>query len=179
MPGGAFAWIVGITWLAVPFGFYFAWRLLASGHPPERPVRAAGVALVVLVALYLAPRPVLGLVDRIVPLPFPPVLILVWVIAAAAAAAAWAQWPLLARTLCAYGILSRLPVTIVMFLAMSGNWGTHYDYVGMPAPFQMPFWPRFLWLAFFPQLIFWVAFTIVAGVTSGTLAAVVWRRSDA
>jgi hypothetical protein len=43
----------------------------------------------------------------------------------------------------------------------------------------MPFWPRFLWLAFFPQLIFWVAFTIVAGVTSGTLAAVVWRRSDA
>jgi hypothetical protein len=179
VPGGAFAWIVGITWLAVPFGVYFAWRLLASGHPPERPVRAAGVALVVLVALYLAPRPVLGLVDRIVPLPFPPVLILVWAIAAAAAAAAWAQWPVLARTLCAYGILSRLPVTIVMFLAMSGNWGTHYDYVGMPAPFQMPFWPRFLWLAFFPQLIFWVAFTIVAGVASGTVTAVVWRRSDA
>jgi hypothetical protein len=70
----------------------------------------------------------------------------------------------------AYGLAARIPVVVVMFLAMLGNWGTHYDYVGMPAPFQMPFWPGFFWLAFFPQLIFWVSFTIVLGVLSGSIA---------
>jgi hypothetical protein len=40
----------------------------------------------------------------------------------------------------------------------------------MPAPFQMPFWPGFFWLAFFPQLIFWVSYTIVLGVLSGSIA---------
>jgi hypothetical protein len=177
-PEGAFSWIVGITWLALPFGVYFAWKLLASGHPPERPVRAAVAALVVLVAFYVAPRPLVGLVQRLVEIRFPPVLVLVWALAAAAAAAAWVQWPALARLLFAYGMLSRLPVAVVMFLAMSGNWGTHYDYVGMPQQFQMPFWPRFLWLAFFPQLVFWVAFAIVAGMASGTVTAAVRRRSN-
>jgi len=178
VPEGALSWIVGITWLALPFGVYFAWRLLASGRPPQQPVRAAAVALVVFLAFYVAPRPVIGLVQRLFPIPFPPVLLLVWALGAATAAAAWVQWPALARTLLAYGVLSRVPVAIVMFLAMSGNWGTHYDYVGMPQPFQMPFWPRFLWLAFFPQLVFWVAFTIVAGTASGTVTAVVRRRSN-
>jgi hypothetical protein len=88
-------------------------------------------------------------------------------------------WPSLARVLLVYGLLSRIPVVVVMFLAMAGDWGTHYDYVGMPAPFQMPFWPRFLWLAFFPQLVFWVGFTIVLGTLAGTLAlALVGRRRD-
>jgi hypothetical protein len=178
VPEGAVSWIVGITWLALPFGVYFARRLVASGQAPARPVRAAVLALVVLVALYVAPRLVLGLVQRLVHLPFPPVLILVWALGAAAAAAAWVLWPALARTLLVYGILSRLPVAIVMFLAMRGNWGTHYDYVGMPEPFQMAFWPRFLWLAFFPQLVFWVAFTIVAGMLAGTVTAALRRKSD-
>ena len=60
-------------------------------------------------------------------------------------------------------------------LAMAGNWGTHYDYVGAPAQFQMPLWPRFFWLGFFPQLIFWVSFTVVFGVLSGSIAFAVRR----
>ena len=61
-------------------------------------------------------------------------------------------------------------MVLVMFFAMWGNWGTHYDYVGMPPQFQMSLWPKFFWLAFFPQLIFWVGFTIVMGSLTGSFA---------
>jgi hypothetical protein len=51
----------------------------------------------------------------------------------------------------------------VMLLAMAGHWGTHYDYYGLPALSEMPLVPRFLWLAFFPQLIFWVGHAVILG----------------
>jgi hypothetical protein len=70
----------------------------------------------------------------------------------------------------AYGLAARIPVVIVMFFAMRPDWGTHYDFVGMPEQFQMPLWPRFFWLAFFPQLVFWVAFTILMGSLTGSIA---------
>jgi hypothetical protein len=178
VPESAVSWIVGITWLALPFGAYFAFRLVHSGHAPTRPIRAALLALAVLVALYVLPSLAPGLARRLVHVRFPHVLLLIWAIGALAAALAWAIWPALARTLLVYGLLSRLAVVVVMFLAMRGGWGTHYDYVDMPAPFQMPFWPRFLWLALFPQLVFWVAFTIVAGMLAGTVTAAL-RRSPA
>jgi hypothetical protein len=121
----------------------------------------------------------LRLVLPLVPLPFPPILVLVWTAMALGAVVAARAWPSLARVLLVYGLLARIPVVVVMFLAMAGDWGTHYDYVGMPPPFQMPFWPRFLWLALFPQLVFWVGFTIVLGTLAGTLAlALVGRRRD-
>ena len=75
------------------------------------------------------------------------------------------------RTLLAYGLAARIPVAGIMFLAMMGRWGTHYDYVGMPPEFQMSLWRGFLWLALFPQLVFWVLFTLVLGTLSGSLFA--------
>ena len=36
-------------------------------------------------------------------------------------------WPALGRVLVAYGLAARIPVIIVMLVAMLGNWGTHYD----------------------------------------------------
>jgi hypothetical protein len=101
---------------------------------------------------------------------FPLVLLYVWAVMAVGAAVQFLAWPELARVMSAYGLAARIPVVVVMFLAMLGNWGTHYDYVGMPAPFQMPFWPGFFWLAFFPQLVFWVSYSIVLGVLSGSIA---------
>ncbi len=164
-------WVVGITWLAIPFGAYFGLKVARAGEGPLRPWRglawpAAGVA-VLLAGGRLAWR---------VPLPFPPILIGIWLVMVAAAAVAWTGWPALGRTLLAYGLASRLPVVVVMFLAMRGNWGTHYDYVGMPPQFQMAFWPRYLWLAFFPQLVFWVGFTILIGAMAGSLAVVLLMR---
>ena len=96
VPSGM-SWLVGITWLAVPFGAWFAWRLQAAGDAPPSAVHALG----------------------------------------------------------------------------------HAVYVGMPAPFQLPFWPRFLWLALFPQLVFWVGFTILAGSFAGSLVALAARRRAA
>jgi hypothetical protein len=91
--------------------------------------------------------------------------------AAGAALQAWGSRPLF-LTLLLYGLLSRAFVALVMLLAMVGSWGTHYDYFGMPAEFQMPLVPRFLWLALFPQLIFWVAFTVILGsIAAGAWAA--------
>ncbi len=44
-------------------------------------------------------------------------------------------WPALGRTLLASGLAARIPVASPMFVAMLGNWGTHYD--ARPSPPQM------------------------------------------
>ena len=36
-------------------------------------------------------------------------------------------WPALGRTLLASGLAARIPVALLMLVAMLGNWGTHYD----------------------------------------------------
>ena len=49
VPVGAVSWVVGITWLALPFGAYLAWRLGRAGQAPARPSRALLVALAAVV----------------------------------------------------------------------------------------------------------------------------------
>ena len=165
------SWLFGITWLAIPFGAYFGLRLTRAGEGPLRPWRALAWPAAGLVVLL-----VVGRLAWRLPVPFPPILVAVWSVMAIAAALGWIGWPALGRTLLAYGLASRLPVVVVMFLAMRGNWGTHYDYVGVPFALQLTFWPRFLWLAFFPQLVFWVGFTILIGTLAGGLAVVLLMR---
>jgi len=165
------SWLFGITWLAAPFGAYFAIRLARAGEGTLRPWRTLGWSAAGLVLVLAGLR----LVWRL-PIPFPPILIMVWLVMIAGAALAWAAWPALGRTLLFYGLASRLPVVVLMFLAMRGNWGTHYDYVGVPFALALPFWPRFWWLAFFPQLVFWVGFTVLLGSVAGSLAIVLFMR---
>jgi hypothetical protein len=62
-----------------------------------------------------------------------------------------------------------------MFLAFRGNWGTHYDALPPDVALDYGFWAKFLWFGFFPQLVFWVAFTLLFGALFGTVAAVVVR----
>jgi hypothetical protein len=169
-------WIIGITWLALPFGTYFALKLAAAGQGPANAGKAvsyavAGLILILLFRFFLIQR----LAVR-----FPQILIFIWLAMAVAALLQIFGWPALFKTLLAYGLAARVPVVIVMFFAMRGDWGTHYDFVGMPEQFQMPLWPRFFWLAFFPQLVFWVGFTILLGALSGTIAiALFGKRSPA
>jgi hypothetical protein len=40
----------------------------------------------------------------------------------------------------------------------------------------MGFVAGYLWLAFFPQLVFWVAFTVVLGFLGGTVATLLIGR---
>ena len=140
------------------------------GDRPGAPSRAILLALVAVFVLYAGAR-LSGLLLR------PPALLpLVWSFAVAAAAIAWRAWPALGRTLVAYGLLSRLPVAVVMFLAMRGHWGTHYDYADIPQVAQLPLATAYVFLALIPQLVFWVAFTVVAGVLAGSLTAAVPLR---
>lgn len=169
-PSGV-SWIVGITWLPLPFGIYFAYELAQEGFGPRSPWQALGVALAGIVLGYGGLR-----LARLAPLGFPEVLLLFWLALAVAGALQWWGWPELTKLLLVYGFAARVPVVVVMFLAMLGDWGTHYDYVGAPARLQeLAFWPRFLWLAFFPQLVFWVGFTLVLGALAGALTALALR----
>ena len=85
VPTGAVSWLVGITWLVLPFGAWLAWRLLRSGEGPPSTGRAVLVQ-------------------------------------------------------------------------------------------ELPFWTAYLALAFIPQLVFWVAFTIVVGMLAGTLVVTLGAR---
>ena len=172
VPSGV-SWVIGITWLAVPFGIYFAFKLVSAGDGPPKVGKAlaiAGAGLLMLVGLQF----LFGLLRNV---PFPQVLIFVWLWMAVGAVIQWFGWPALFRILLAYGFTARIPVAVIMLLAMIGDWGTHYDYLGKP---QMPLLSKYLWLAFFPQLVFWVGFTIIAGSIAGTVtAAIILRRGRA
>jgi hypothetical protein len=176
IPSGM-SWLIGITWLAVPFGAYFGFRLVATGRGPDSILKAvicavAGAGILLAGTFQVIPTPKVG---------FPRELIFIWSVMVVAAIIQLPGWPRLFKVLLVYGLASRIPVAIIMLLAMRGNWGTHYDYVGMPPEFQLPLLPKYLWLALFPQLVFWVGFTIVIGSLSGVITAGiirVWSRES-
>ncbi|MGH9463962.1 MAG: hypothetical protein ACRD1X_22395 [Vicinamibacteria bacterium] len=168
--GGAGA-IVGITWLAPVFGVYFALHLARNGRSPSSWGRALGL-------------PALGTVVLIAGTPVQAVflehsffagLVYIWVLGLLAGSVQFFGWPQLFKTLLAYGLAARLPVILIMALAIQGAWGTHYD--ARPAGFpEMGWQAAFIWLGFFPQLLFWVPFTIVIGAFFGTPAALLFHR---
>ncbi len=170
-PSGV-SWLIGITWLGFPFGIYFAYRLLRAGKGPGSFTKASLLALGGLLIMLTLETPAL----RLFRLGFPQILILIWLTMVVAAALQYFGWSELFRTLLLYGLAARIPVAIIMLLAMAGNWGTHYDYVGTPFRSSMGFLAGYLWLAFFPQLVFWVSFTIVIGSLGGPVAILLVRQ---
>jgi hypothetical protein len=87
-------------------------------------------------------------------------------------------WPALGNTLLAYGFAARIPVVIVMYLAMRGNggqgWGTHYDAVA-PTLAQASFARRFFFEAILPQMTLWIAWTVVVGSILGIIVVSIVR----
>ena len=161
--GGGFA-LVGITWLAPVFGIYFSLKLAAQGHGPKSPTLAVqcavlGIIFVIVVALGSVRVPISN--------PYLQAALFLWAPVAAAAAFQFFAWPALAKALFAYAFAARMPVAILMFFAMLGNWGTHYDAVpeGFPEA-GLAF--EYLWLGLLPQMVFWVGFTVLAGVLFGS-----------
>ena len=51
-------------------------------------------------------------------------------------------WPALFKVLVAYGYAARIPVAIVMFFALHGHWGTHYDVLPPNTPGSTSFFGR-------------------------------------
>ena len=166
-PGGLWA-IVGIIWLAPIFGIYFAMKLLACAQGPKSYGRALGFALLGVAAVVGFSFAGARLLH---PYAFRERLLFAWGVFVLAAILTLPGWPALFRTLLAYSYAARAPVAVVMFFAFWRKWGTHYDAIPPDLPHGLGLLTKYLWLGFFPQLTFWVAFTILVGMLFGSLAA--------
>lgn len=165
--GGA---IVGIVWLVPVFGIYFALKLSGRAVGPSSAAKSIGFTVLGLIVL------VIGCAVAFNPSAhFPGRHVLGYLLMAGGAALVFPGWPALCRALVAYAYAARIPVALVMFFAMRGGWGTHYD--ALPPQYAGPvgFWQQYLRMAVLPQLIFWASFTIVVGALFGTVVAAIAR----
>jgi hypothetical protein len=168
--------LVGIAWLVPVFGLYFGVKLARAGQGPRGAWRAAGLALLAVLVVVGSGFVAGGLLK----LPQLAMLLLFAVVSFVAVAIAQRGWPALGRVLVGYGLAARVPVTIVMLVAMLGSWGTHYD-VSPPDWPEVGQWNVFAkWLAIgvLPQLTVWIAYTVVIGILFGAIAAALVGRRD-
>jgi hypothetical protein len=86
-------------------------------------------------------------------------------------------WRELFKVLVAYAYAARIPVAIVMYFAMRGNWGTHYDAVPSTFPANVSFWTKYIELGILPQFVLWVAFTILFASLAGIIAVALRGRA--
>jgi len=163
LPGGGLS-PLGITWLAPLMGVYFGWRLGRAGVPAPHPIVTVGVPVLAasggaLVAL---------LAGRLFKTSWTANFALWGVVSVLVAGVVFACWPALGRILLAYAYAARIPVAIVVALAIWRQWGTHYDVPppGFPA---MPRLPRWLWTGLLPQTTMWIAWTLATGMILGPL----------
>jgi hypothetical protein len=171
--GGGFA-IVGISWLPIIFGPYFALKLAGAGDGPSSAGKAIGFALAGFGVLVLG-IVALGVAES----RHPNLTVIGFLVLLVAAFIPGIGWRSLGNTLLAYAFAARIPVLIVMFLAMRGKgglgWGTHYDV----APPNFPphsFAAKFLYLAALPQMTAWIGWTVVLGSIIGVIVAALVRR---
>ena len=169
--GGAGA-LIGIVWLVPVFGIYFAYRLNQSGHGPTSRGRAIGFALAALVVGFGLSFAVFKLAPSIVV-----TIVLANLASYVSLWIAYRGWPELGKVELIYGLAARIPVAILMFIAMSANWGTHYE-LGPPGFPQMGLVSKWFLIGLLPQLSLWIAFTVIIGSLSGSLALLLKKRSQ-
>ena len=169
--GGA---IIGISWLPIIFGPYFAWKLAAAGDGPASSGKAIGMSAVGLVVFILGAAAFgIGLNKHMTAL-----VLLGFVIDLASAFVPRLGWRSFGNALVAYAFAARIPVLIVMYIAMSANggqgWGTHYD-VAAPEFVVTSFAQKFIDLAVLPQMSLWIGWTAVIGGLLGTIVTAVFH----
>lgn len=170
-PGGG-GGLIGIVWLVPIFGIYFAIKLSNAG---EGPVSAGRVALFAFLGIVVV---VVGFVVAF-KVSQPGLLGAQLAVGIAAIVATVLQrraWPALFRTLLAYGYAARIPVAVIMFFAIRGNWGTHYDGPPPGFPSDISWFPKFILIGLLPQLVFWIAFTVIIGTLFGAAAVAIAHR---
>src|SRR5262249_50486332 len=85
-------------------------------------------------------------------------------------------WPVYWNVMMSYALAARIPVIIVMYFAIKGNWGTHYDSPGPVFP-PADWWTEFIHTGLLPQLFLWVPYTVVVcGLFGVITGAVLGRR---
>jgi hypothetical protein len=170
--GGGMA-LVGIVWLVPVFGIYFALRLAGAGAGPDKLLRAFGLTILALVLTPVAGglASVAGVDQMSLAM-----LVIYAVVAVVSVTVAMRAWPALGRVLVAYGLAARIPVAIVMLVAILANWGTHYDVPPSPDFPAMAPLAKWFWIGLIPQLTVWIAFTVVIGMLFGLIAVAIVHR---
>lgn len=169
---GGFGSIIGITWLAPIFGVYFALKLSQAGHAPASAGKAIAYSALGLVFLFGG-----AALAFAKDFDFPGKVIFAFLLALAGASIPIAGWSALFKTLLAYGYAARIPVAILMFFAIRGQWGTHYDVLPPDFPTDAGFWATYFQIGFLPQMLIWIAFTLVTGSLTGSITAAIAGRS--
>lgn len=87
-------------------------------------------------------------------------------------------WRALGNTLLAYAFAARIPVVVVMYIAMSANggtgWGTHYD---VAAGFTVTsLAQKFFELSVIPQMGLWIGYTVIVGTLFGCAFIAIFGR---
>jgi len=169
--GGA---LIGIAWLVPIFGFYFARQLMKENDYPAGIGRVFGFSFLGI-AVYAG----------LLVLAFQFLQTNVWLLAISGVVGAAAglfiarkAWPALFSTLFAYGLAARVPVIIIMFIAIMNNWGTHYD-VSPPNFTEMAPFAKWVVIGLIPQLTIWMIFTVGIGMICGGIAVAVMKRGPA
>jgi hypothetical protein len=166
--GGA---LLGIAWLPIIFGPYFALRLIAAGEGPASVGKAIGYAFLGLIVLFLGGALFQHTISHLTPLTLVAFLIML-----GSAFVPVIGWRSLGRALLDYALAARIPVLIVMAFAMNGNggagWGTHYDAVP-PSLAHLPLATKYILAGVFPQLTVWIGWTSVVGAICGGITAAV------
>ena len=172
---GGGAAVVGIAWLVPIVGAWFGWQLGRSGSRPGGVLKA-----IVITLLAFAIVPLAGFAASRAGVP-PQSLTTLYIFCAAAIAAvflAMQAWPALGRTLLGYGLAARIPVVLVMLVAMLANWGTHYDVAPPDFP-AMSTLAKWFTIGLLPQLTVWLAYTVVIGGLCGIIAGAIASRRPA
>lgn len=170
---GGLGSIVGIVWLPFIFGPYFAAKLMKSGDRPAAVWKTIVFAIVGLalwvgggfLAFALSRGSLIKVLGGLVVL-------------AVGAAIQFPGWPGLAKTLLAYAYTARIPVAIIMFFAMQGSWGTHYDAVP-PEVASMSLLSKWALFGVAPQLVMWIVYTMSVGALFGGITAAVMKGRPA
>lgn len=164
--GGA---LVGISWLAPVFGIYFAYKLVQAGKGPDSFGKAILFALLAVVVFVAG----MFLLRKFAPGPGALLGFAVFICAALVPAAGWKD---LFKVLLAYAVAARIVVVIVMFVAIRGDWHTHYDVAPQNFPENVGFWTKFIDIGLLPQMTLWIAFTTITGTLFGSIVAIFLRR---
>jgi len=167
--------IVGISWLPSIFGPHCAETLARAGEGPSSVGKAIGLALAGFVVVVLG-GVIAGIAATKLNFNLAGTGFLVILIAGFIARLGWRA---LGNVMFAYAFAARIPVLIVMFIAMRANgglgWGTHYDVVP-PNFHSLGFGVKFFYFALVPQMTLWIGFTVVVGSIFGAIAAAVAGR---
>ena len=161
---------IGISWLILVFGAWFGWRLTQLGHGASGPLKVSGIALVVGLVVGFAAFGIGRLAGQ------NGIFAALMLGSIVAVLATKNLWPALWKTLLAYAFAARVPVAILMLVAILGNWGTHYD---VPPPnFPDSYSPLVKWvlIGLLPQMTLWIYMTVVGGLLAGGIAGALARK---